>query len=427
MWFLIAANTLNFYDRQLLGAVAEPLRIEMGWNDFQLGILSTAFTLLYALASLPMGRIADRCNRQSVLGIGLATWSLFTALCGFAWNFSSMLAFRLGTGMGEATCAPTATALVGEQFPESRRAGALSLFMLGLPLGSALSYSLGGWLTQSYGWRVAFFSAGIAGLLLALLGVSRSAKIGRKRSETGREPAQDPVVVAVRKMLKLPAFGWMIGSGAIHNFNLYAISAFLPAFLIRYHHVDVKTAGLMTGLAYAALGGTGILIGGYASDRFRLSASRSASRLWVAFGACLFSIPPFLLALSCAPGQLMLFAGSIAPAALLLYMYYPAVYAAIQDIVPGSSRGLAMAVYLTVMYLLGGSLGPAVVGWLSDRFREQGMRALPPGVSPELLWADGLHRAMYLIPFLTLFLAGTLALAAAASRKSGRHEPSEKS
>src|SRR5262245_39139565 len=166
---LLGINTMNFYDRQLLGALAEPIKREWQLSDAQVGLLGTAFTLLYAAVGLPLGRWADVGRRTTILLLGVTLWSVMTALSGIAWGFWSLFVFRLAVGIGEASCAPAANSLVGDLVPRERRARALSLFMFGLPLGLGLGFVVGGAMAQEWGWRPALLVAGVPGLALALL------------------------------------------------------------------------------------------------------------------------------------------------------------------------------------------------------------------------------------------------------------------
>src|SRR5690242_7570558 len=142
-WFalsvLFAINTLNFYDRQILGAVGETIRNEWKLSDTVLGSLGTAFTLLYAFVGVPIGRLTDRFSRRWILFVGVTVWSALTATSGLARNFSELFMVRLGVGIGEAACAPASASLIGDLFPASKRAKAMAMFMLGLPIGIALS------------------------------------------------------------------------------------------------------------------------------------------------------------------------------------------------------------------------------------------------------------------------------------------------
>ena len=168
VWFalivLFAINTLNFFDRQILGAIGEPIRKEFGLDDSSLGLLGTAFTLLYAFVGVPLGSLADKFGRKRILSVGVFVWSLLTAGTGLVQNFGQMFALRLGVGVGEASCAPAANSLIGDLFPASRRAKALAIFMLGVPVGLALSFAISGSVAKQYGWRAAFFVAGIPGI-----------------------------------------------------------------------------------------------------------------------------------------------------------------------------------------------------------------------------------------------------------------------
>src|SRR5262245_56337819 len=171
-WMTVAVlcgiNFMNFYDRQILPAVQERIRKEWDLSDSDLGWLSTAFILLYAIVGVPLGRLADVWHRRWILAIGLAFWSVLTVLGGFAWNFWSLFVLRLGVGVGEASCAPTASSLIGDLFPADRRARAMSVFMLGLPLGLGVSLILSGMIADQHGWQYAYFVAGPPGLLLAI-------------------------------------------------------------------------------------------------------------------------------------------------------------------------------------------------------------------------------------------------------------------
>ncbi|HAF13338.1 MAG TPA: MFS transporter, partial [Blastocatellia bacterium] len=294
LWVLFAINAMNFFDRQILGAVGEPIRKEWGLSDSSLGALGTAFTLLYAFVGVPLGRLADRAGRKWILSAGVFVWSLMTVASGVARNFWQLFVFRLGVGVGEASCAPAATSLIGDLFPASRRARALSVFMLGLPLGIALSFAVSGTIARSYGWRSAFYVAGIPGLLCALgalfirepqRGASEAHKIG------GRKREGSPY----RVVLSTPTMRWLIISGALHNFNMYAIGSFITPFLMRYHGVDIRTANFVSMVVYGLFGAPGLILGGVVGDA--VMRRRANGRLLVGALAILGSVPFIFLAL----------------------------------------------------------------------------------------------------------------------------------
>jgi MFS family permease len=413
---LLGINTMNFYDRQVLGAVAEPIRAEWDLDDRALGALGTAFTLLYAAVGLPLGRAADAGRRTTILLAGVLLWSVTTSLSGLAGGFWSLFLVRLLVGVGEASCAPAANSLLGDLYPPGARARALSVFMLGLPLGLGLGFTAAGAIARAWGWRVALVVAGLPGLLFGLL----LAWV----PEPARGAAEGPAVGAACRpgspllnVLRIPTMGWLILSGALHNFNMYALGQFLSPYLIRYHGLDVAGAGLFGGVVYGFGGGAGLLLGGWACDR--AAGRRAGGRLEVAAAALVASALCAYLALGRPPGDGWGFGAWLLPACLLSYVYYAGVYPAIQDVVEPARRGTAVAVYFLAMYLLGAALGPVLTGWASDAFARRA--ALADGAGAVTAWhrALGLHQAMGLIPLLALALAGVLF---AAARTVGRDQ-----
>src|SRR3989440_5092721 len=165
---LFAINLMNFFDRQIIGGVGEGIRREWGLSDTALGLLGTVFTLLYAVFGLPLGRMSDTGARRRILAGGVFVWSLLTAASGLARNFAQLIVARLGVGVGEATCSPASTSLIGDFFPTTWRARAVAIWMLGLPLGLGLANGAGGWILQNWGWRNAFYIAAIPGILCAI-------------------------------------------------------------------------------------------------------------------------------------------------------------------------------------------------------------------------------------------------------------------
>jgi MFS family permease len=193
---------------------------------------------------------------------------------------------------------------------------------------------------------------------------------------------------------------WIIVSGAIHNFNMYAINAFTPAYLMRYHGTDLRTAGFYTALAAGAAGIPGLLAGGWLADRF--GTTGAAGRLKVGMVAVFLSTPLFWLALATPGGSAASFSLLLSAGMTLVFFYYSTVYAAIQDTMEPDIRGTAMAVYFFAMYLLGGALGPLAVGGLSDHFATRA--ALSAGISEptraalEPFRGNGLHAALWVVP-----------------------------
>ncbi|MSU59349.1 MAG: MFS transporter [Pedosphaera sp.] len=413
LWVLFGINTMNFYDRMILSVVAEPIRKEWTLSDSALGLLGTAFTLLYAFVGVPFGRLADTRPRKWILSAGCALWSVLTAASGLAQSFWMLFTTRLGVGVGEASCSPAANSLIGDLFPPKQRSRALSLFMLGLPVGMFLSFFISGRVAHAYGWRTAFLVALLPGLALAALALwlpepARGSSEGRV--ESARRPGSPYLV-----LLGIPTLLWIIISGALHNFNMLAATSFMTAFLTRYHSLDLKTAAFAASVIFGVSGVVGLLAGGWAADRF--GGKRTDGRLLLSAMTLALAAPCIYLALRQPAGAVVPFVLLAGTGLAFVYVYYSSVYAAIQDVVEPSLRGTAMALYFFAMYVLGGSLGPLGTGMLSDHFAKQAMRDAGATSMTESFKAIGLHGAMHAIPVLCLVLAVVLY---AASRTVGR-------
>lgn len=408
---LFVINTLNFFDRQVLGAVGEAIRQEFGFGDTALGALGTAFTLLYAVVGVPFGRMADRFPRKPIIAAGVFVWSALTAASGLAQNFWQLFALRLGIGVGEATCSPAASSIIGDLFPPARRSWALSIFMLGVPIGFGLSYAISGSVAQAWGWRAAFFVAGVPGLLCGLAALwmfepPRGMAEGADASVGVKRRPGSPY----RTVLSSPTMWWIIASGALQNFTMYALMSFLSPFLIRYHGVTLQQAGFISMMVYGFSGVPGLIVGGMAADAaFR---RRHDGRLLVGAAAIVMAAPVMFLALSRPQADVVVFSVLMGVAVMFMYGYYASVYATIQDVIEPSLRGTAMALYFFAMYLLGGSMGPVGTGLISDYFTGQAAAAAgvlertPLALEP--FRATGLHSAMMLLPILVATLAAVL-------------------
>jgi predicted MFS family arabinose efflux permease len=374
---LLGINTMNFFDRQVLGAVGEPIKREYRLSDAELGLLGSAFIYLYALVGIPLGYWADVGRRKTILAAGATLWSLLTSLSGFAWSFASLFVMRLGVGIGEASCAPAANSLLGDLFPPQRRARALSVFMFGLPLGLGLSFVISGEIAHFWGWRGALFAAGLPGLVLGLL-VFRIPEPSRGAAEAHDVGSARREGSPLGTVLRIPTMWWIILSGALHNFNMYALGQFLSPLLIREYGIRIDRANWIAGIVYGFGGGLGILLGGWFCDR--LMRRRISGRLEVAALALLIATPCLFLALQESRGHVLAFAGWMLPACVCLYVYYSGVYATIQDIVEPALRGTAMALYFCAMYLLGAAQGPWATGLTSDHFAQRAAASNPDGV-----------------------------------------------
>lgn len=423
---LFLINLVNFFDRMIIGAVGEPIRREFELSDTSLGLLSTAFTLLYAFVGIPFGRMADKYSRKKILSAGVFAWSFLTAISGFAQNFWQIFLLRLGVGVGEASCAPAATSLISDMFPPEKRAKAMSIFMLGLPVGIALSFLVSGAVAQAYGWRMAFFVAGAPGLLLAVLALFIKEPI---------RGAADPAILnevdstndsrsPYRRILSSPTMIWLILSGAIHNFSLYALSSFMTPYLMRHHGMEIRDAAMIAMLINGVFTLPGMLLGGVIGDAAKRRDPRGG--LLVVAIATLLAVPLFLTAIMAESGNVILFLLAMGSAFALMYFYYSITYSTIADITEPKLRGTAMSLYFMAMYLLGGALGPYAVGAMSDHFTQKA--AVAAGVlettsaALEPFRGVGLQSAMYVVPIICVGLAFVMIMAALSMRKKAPNQ-----
>lgn len=396
---LVAINVLNFYDRHIPGALAEPIRKEFGLTDMQLGLMGSAFIWVYALIGLPLGRLADTASRKNILAAGMVVWSSLTAFAAFATSFPMLLVSRLGVAVGEAAAAPTGTSMIGDLYPADKRARALGLFMLGVPLGGALSYFFSGSIAHSFGWRTAMVTAALPALFL-LPALLRLREPVRGASESAHRTVEN---ASVWKILRIPTMWWIIASGALVNFNMYALGSFLPSFLSRVHGLSLRESGIATGIIYGIGGVCGGVLAGRWGDR--IIKTRPNGRLQLAAALSLVAAPAAWFGLLSPVGMVA--------SAILLWMlayaatntYYALVYSSIQDIVPPNARATTMAIYFMAMYLCGASFGPVLTGSLSDRLARQAATAAGSPVITELFRAIGLQQAMLVIPILSIALA----------------------
>ena len=405
-WFalaiLFAINTMNFFDRQIAASVGKPIIDEFKLTDSDFGNMAMAFTLIYAAVGVPLGRWADRGNRSRILSIGVAAWSLFTAAGAAAWSYGSLFAARMLVGVGEASCSPAGNSLIGDLYPANKRARATSIFMLGLPIGIFLSNMFGGVIAKHYGWRATLLIAAVPGLILASLaffikepprGATEAIKT-KQQDHKGWEP--------YRRVLNIPTMWWIILSGALHNFNAYAVNSFMPLYLGRYHGLDVANAGYVSAVVLGAVGVVGLLGGGLAADWVRKKSPNG--RMLLSAWSLLISTPCIFLALQMPKGSLTAFMILMGIGWMMIYVYYVTVYPAVQDVVEPGLRGTAMALYFFAMYLLGGAFGAKILGNLSDYFARQEMIKAGATAMAESFRAEGLHTAFYIAPVASLIL-----------------------
>ena len=402
---LFGINLMNFFDRQIAGALFEQVRVEFDMNDATSAWVNTAFTLIYAVVGVPLGRLTDTWQRTRLIAIGVTVWSVMTATSGLAIGYWTYLITRMGVGVGEASCAPAGQALIGDLYPAERRARAMGVFMMGLPLGLFASYLLSSEIAAAFGWRAAFFIACVPGLVLAFL-AWRIREPARGASEATPMAATASNRSPFLTVLRIPTMWWIILSGVLFNFHAYAVNMFQSAFLQRFHEVSLGTAGRLSAFSLGLAGALGLLIGGTLGDRLRVKMANG--RLLVAAVAMLCAAPCIYIALEQPKGGVAVFTILMATSSACTFVYYATVYSAIQDIVPPQMRGTAVSVYFFAFYVLGAAFGPTIMGTLSDNLAHTAMLTAGASEMTNAFRATGLHTAMYIMPVLVLLCAGSL-------------------
>ena len=362
MSLLTLIYTLNFVDRQIINILAESIKVELALSDAQLGLLTGfSFALFYTVLGLPIARLADRSSRTAIISIAVFAWSFMTCLCGLAQSFVQMLLARVGVAVGESGCTPAAHSLISDWFPPQRRASALAMYSLGVPLGTLFGMALGGWIGHGLGWRVAFFVAGVPGMLLAAIAWWMLKEPARRERPLPAD--QQSSMLSVLAELSRSKALWCIAiSMSLLSLLGYGQAAFLGSFYLRVHELPLDRLGVALGLMLGLGGVAGVWTGGVIADRSG-RGDPAAFVLLPAIGTLLawpFAVGAFLVA------QVWLSLGLLAVATALNSLWLGPAFAAIQMIVRPDRRAMAVAAVTLVLTLIGLGCGPVLIGLISD-------------------------------------------------------------
>lgn len=361
---LLVVYVFNFLDRSILGILAQPIKDELGVSDTEMGFLGgIAFAFFYTLLGIPIARLADKTVRRTLLAVCLAIWSGMTVLCGFATSFAYLLLARIGVSIGEAGGSPPSHSMISDLFPEHRRATALAIYALGIPIGSMLGSLIGGTINAEYGWRVAFIAVGAPGLLLALL-VRFTLKEPRRGASDAIAQAHaeaPPVMEVMRFLWDQKSFRYLSIGAALHAFVGNGVGYWFPSFLIRTHGLDTATVGLwLFYLGFAGMIGT--FMGGWLCDQ--LGRKDERWYLWLPGIATVAAIPFSVFVYL---GDDVITALIVANIPIILGAFYlgPG-FALTQRLVGVRMRALAASMLLFITNLIGLGLGPQLTGIISD-------------------------------------------------------------
>jgi MFS family permease len=364
---LTLVNLFNYLDRFVVSALVESLKnSELHLSDAQLGLLATGFIIVYMLTSPIFGTLGDRGKRPRLIAAGVAVWSIATALGGLARSFLTLFAARSAVGVGEAAYGTVSPALLADYFPAEKRGRVFSVFFAAIPIGSAAGYVLGGLIDHRYGWRVAFFVAGLPGLLLAWL-VSRlpdpprGAQDGQAGVVSHAPVAKAPVAAYAELLRNVPYVLTVLGYAA-YTFALGALAFWTPAFLERERGVPRLDATVQFGAIVVVTGFVGTFTGGWLGDR--LLHRYRESYLWVSGISTLAAVPFAWIAFTA--HDRVVYTAAIAIAEVLVFMSTGPVNSAIVNVVAPERRATAVALSILAIHLLGDVPSPPLVGALSD-------------------------------------------------------------
>ncbi len=379
-WYTVGVLTVvsifAFIDRQILSLLVQPIRRDLGITDTQVSLLlGFSFAIFFTVFAIPLGRLADTRSRRSVLAAGLAGWSLCTAACGLARSFSQMMLFRMGVGMGEATLNPCAYSIITDSFREGRRATALSVYSMGIYIGSGFAFLAGGLIIQFASgqqawnvpllgpvrpWQLILLQVGLAGLLFT--GLLYTVREPRRSTRISKVPLAE---VAAYLSRNRATFACHHLGFAMITLATTAGAAWIPEMFRRNFHWSIPKFGLYFGIEVALFGSLGVVAAGRIADRLQRRGVRDAN-LTVAAWVVLLALPVNTLLFLAPSGEWAIL--WLIPGAALASAPYGVAAAALQQILPGHMRSQATAAYLLVMNLAGAATGPTLTAVLTQHF-----------------------------------------------------------
>ena len=359
---LLIAYVFNYLDRQILGILAGSIIADLHLTDTQFGILSgPPFALLYSVLGVPFAFLADRTSRSRVIAAALAFWSAFTALCGTASSFWQLFVFRMGVGIGEAGGVAPSYALIADYFEPHRRARALAIFSLGIPIGLAMGTLIGAYIAHAIDWRAAFYTMGVAGVLLAPILLY----FVRDPAKTSTSAVAAPIGQVFPMLVRKPVFWLLAFAASFSSLCGYGLAVWTPSVLERSFGLGLLERGQFLASVVLIGGCTGVFAGGWLADRLG-----ALDRGWYAklpAIAWLITAPTFAAGLM-APSLWLAWPLLLIPNALNILWLGP-VITAVQHLVPQRMRATASASFLLINNLVGLGVGPLLIGRLSDALK----------------------------------------------------------
>lgn len=362
---LTVIATVQFFDRALMVVIMEPIKREFALSDAQLGILAgLSYAAAFALAGIPLGWLADRAHRRNLLAALLAVWSLMVAMAGSASQFFTLIAARIGIGVMDAGGQPCSVSIIADLYPPQRRASAVAVFYVGVPLGMAAGFMAGAMLAAHWGWRTALFVAAVPGLLLSLALLLWVREPQRGASENSTVDLVSPGLAQTLGFMRgQRSLMLMMGGSVLVTAASSAMMSWIGSLLVRSHGLTLEQVGLLTAICMGGFGALGTLLFGRLADRVGAKDMDGQPRL-MAVGALLIAV---LGAMVCLLPEVSLVAAALALFAACVAGLNGPTYALTQTLVRVRMRGTSMSVLLVLLNLIGVGVGPTLVGVLSDQ------------------------------------------------------------
>jgi MFS family permease len=357
--------TLNFLDRSLIILLLQSIKTDLVLTDTQLGLLTgIAFGLFYATLGLPIARWADHGNRVTIVSIAIGLWGVTVMACMLVTNFIQLLLARTAAGVGEAGCMPPTYSLLGDYFPKSaERTWAMVIYWLANPLAALISFVIGGWLNEVYGWRETFFLMSVPALLLAVVAKVTIKEPRTSSASPGGSKAELPGWRVVLKVLWQQPSTRHLSLGIIVVFTMaLGMAPWYAAFMIRTHAMGTAELGVWLGLIFGIGGAAGTLLGGYVAERWFADNERGQMRITALMIASL--TPSFALFLVLQDKHHALLA--FVPLMVVFYFFVGPTFALLQRLVVDEMRATTLALVMLFANLIGMGIGSQVVGVLSD-------------------------------------------------------------
>ncbi len=379
---LMAAYMLSVTDRMILSVLFDPIKAEFSLTNTQLGLLGgLTFSLFYATLGVPLAKYADRNDRRRLIAACLILFSAMTAMSGLASGFLMLIIFRILVGVGEAGVNPASQSMIADYYPSHQRSLAMSVLTAGGNLGMIFGFLAGGLVSQAYGWRAAFFVVGIPGVLLGLallLFLKEPRRGGAEALASDAKPSRANIGDSVRTMFASPVLRQLLAASTLSGMVTYGILQWLPAYFGRVHDLEQGRVGVVMAVFIGVIGAVGTLAGGRLTDV--LTKRRVDLGVRMIALTQIVMIP--LFAVGYMSGSLAVSLAFLALPFFMLSFFLGPSLALIQTYAPVEMRSLAAAIKMLCLNLVGLSLGPLIVGVITDLLEpSQGTKALAIALS----------------------------------------------